>query len=253
MGLEFQATGAGLLRAAAAVLAPPFTFAARFFAPTVHNGSIITVEDAATGGHRWRLCIQSSGFVRFQAVQAGAGSNIDSGVAYTANEWHSAIGQEVTREERYVWLDGIRYGPNTTSRDPTGVDQTQIGRAEFSSAQQFLGILAEITAWERILTDEECQAYASGESGFRIRETSHLFYLPAHGLDPTLEPDLAGQGFHFTPSGAVVAARHAPVRHFLSPAPQNVQQVAETIPSAAIPWYRETSQPIRRRRVTAPY
>ncbi len=165
----------------------PLTMACWFYANDVTG--IYTLLGLATSdiNNDDRLRLIAAGTVasdpiRFEAISnAGAASNIDTAVGYTANTWNHACAVVASSTSRVVWLNAGASGTSTTARIVTGLDRTSIGGAYTGSliAPFYMnGNIAEVGFWASALSSGDVASLARGVSPQLVSPTSLIFYAP---------------------------------------------------------------------------
>lgn len=140
------------------VTTPGFTVAASFRSDS--NSAVqhlVTIPHKTSGNSNWRLLLRGDiGGDPIQFVAQGTPfSAAQSTSGYSVGTWHRALGIELARDSRAVYLDGGNKGVNTDARDlPEVPDRISIGRAGDSSPDGYMsGDIAEVMIWNVVLTD----------------------------------------------------------------------------------------------------
>src|SRR3990167_198321 len=176
-----------LKNSSAIVTSYPFTLAAWFNSQDTTNSQdifMIGKDSAPEAG--WRL--NAGGNAAGDPIRAinRASSNFYIAVTstgYTANTWYHACGVWASSTSRAVYINGGSKGTNITDNTPSGVNNTNIGRADEGTipANYFDGQIAEVAAWNVDLSDAEVEILGKGYSPLFIRPQSLIFYCPLIG------------------------------------------------------------------------
>lgn len=102
------------------------------------------------------------------------------GINITAGSWYAIGGVWSASNNRLIYLDGVAGTANTTTKNPSGIDNLTIGSQWFSGSVQneFNGKLAECAIWDAALTAGEMKALGQHVSPRLIRPQNLVFYLP---------------------------------------------------------------------------
>ena len=133
----------------------------------------------------------------------------DGGAGRPLGSWH-LLTMTYTSASWKLWFDGVEQKEVTTftgDLDQTAADM-HIGDLR-SLAAHFDGILAEISIWDGVLSDEVMLALSRGVSPFAIRSKTLVYYCPLWGNESP-EVDWSGNGNTGTLDGTTKDV-HVPV------------------------------------------
>ncbi len=151
-----------------------------WFKPRIsHNGALLEIHTNGTGNHKFQIYCLSNGKVRFN-TRTTTDSSATTTSTYTASVWNHCFGHSSAVNSRECWLDNASKGSNTVSKTPAGMDRTAVSLGG-GGGSQFDGELAEVAAWNVILSDDERAALANGASPLLIRPGALKIYLPLAG------------------------------------------------------------------------
>lgn len=191
----------------------PFTMAAwvRSNSITV-NQTVISISDDTVGTQQHGL--ELAGTVAGDPVRAfsvaGTAQRATTTTGFSASTWHHAAGVFTSATDRAAFIDGGSKGTNATSRAPSGLNATDLGRNGDSTPDGFFdGSIAEAAVWNVALTDAEIAILALGYSALLVRPGALVAYWPLLGRH-TNEIDVRG-GNTVTPTGSPTTQDHCRV------------------------------------------
>lgn len=195
-----------LEHAAAVVAAAPLTMACWFRTPNVSDNQVLMSVGASGTTHRFGL--MTGGAIAsdpiLAQVNAGSTTSATTTAGYSANVWHHACGVYDSATSRAAYLDGGAKGTNATSKVPSGLNRTAIGREVQATPANYVdGDIAEAAIWNVALTDGEVMTLSLGLSPLLVRPSGLVAYWPMAGrLSPEIDP--VGR-FDMTITGATQA------------------------------------------------
>lgn len=241
-----------LEHAVALVTAAPFTFAAWIKTSNVTDvQTIMNVERSTTSADGWQLSVRgdvAGDPIRWQS-QRSTVSSCDTTTGITAGTWHHAAGVEAAGNSRTVYLDGGNSATNGTSKVPTNIDVTAIGRrSNGTPTNYFDGDIAEAAIWNVALSAADVAALAKGVSPFFVRPGNIIAYWPLIGrFSP--ENDLT-DGSAMTVTGSVVADHP---RIYYPAQPQIIHVAAAAATVTPMDWFTQSRQPYPAKREVVAY
>lgn len=157
----------------------PFTVNARVNVSALGAAyTIWSCVTSASGDHYFSLDKGASNTVRFRARTTSSSDALSTATLSSSTEYViTAVGTSAT--DRKVYINGTNDGSSTTSRTPSGMDRTTIGRQNISTpTNSFGGVICEVTVWNAALTQAEIDSLALKISGLCIRPASIVSHLP---------------------------------------------------------------------------
>ena len=176
-----------------AVTGPPFTMSCWFEPDAASNlGHLMSLHDlSAVELHNLTIDLSATSTLEAGSFDGGWATATGSTTLVNGTTYHAA-GTWASSTSREVFLDGVSDGTNTTSKNPTGIDDFSIGAQYFNNgapSEEFDGRIAHPAIWNVVLTDEEIASLAAGASPLLIRPASLVLYVP---LDRRGAIDLMG-------------------------------------------------------------
>lgn len=201
----------------AVVTAAPFTVCGWFNTNTLSDDTMIAISDKDVSDENFSLRITSGNLARWRVETSGGTSETSSSTTWTIDTWNCMCAVEASATSRSVYLNGGGKTTNTTSRTPTGMDRTTIGRMGGSSpSKEFDGLLGPQASWSIALTDQEVRTYCSGIVPARqIRADSLVLDTHIEGRSP----EFNAVGVDFTVFGTPSLASGPPQVFFPIVAP----------------------------------
>lgn len=209
MARLFDDASSQYLEAAVAVLtATPITMACFFQSDDLVTGQTL-MELGVAGSFDNRFTLGASGDLAGDPVGAftrtTATSSATTTTGYSANTRHHACGVWASATSRAAYIDGGSKGTNTTSRVPSGINTTPIGRSAGNGAYMS-GRICEAAIWNVALTDAQVAQLARGICPLRIRTGALLAYWPLFGnASPEVNFAQGSTTFNLTVTGATQA------------------------------------------------
>lgn len=204
---NYVTLGSGLVSAA------PLSIACWFKMATVGlaaNRDLVAIGNSGGQSNRntFRLNFGfSPDSINASTSDGGATSAATTATAPGANTWCHAAGVWASAASRSVFINGAGKVSETTSRTPTGITNTFIGRGVGSVPDNLNSgdIVAEVGVWNVALDDAEVAALAKGTPPALVRPQSLIAYLP-------LVRDLVDyKGNGFSVAGSLSATDHPPI------------------------------------------
>lgn len=206
------------------ITAVPFTISCWFKPTTNAAGLLVHLLDKSTTNHGFALDYDSDKCRCF--TQAGGFSAATSSNSATVGVFNHFFGRQAATDNRESILNGdiANKGVDGSTRVPTGLDRTAIGRAGDTTPGAYInGALAEIGIWNVALSDAENTILSLGGSPILVRPESLVFYMP---LIRDADNDLVG-GLNFTAFNTPTIVTHTrSIKKYVSP---------QQFPSAAAP------------------
>ena len=167
-------SGSFLQRNSAVVNAPPFSVAAWMRSDDDTTGqTVLSIGDASTDTDYYRLFISgptAGDPVRWVTRAGGSNAAASTSTGFSANTWHHVAGVEAAANSRAVYIDGGSKGTDSTSKTPSNLDTTAIGKlARLSAAPYFSGDIAWVSIWNAALSDAEIALLANGLHPHQMR------------------------------------------------------------------------------------
>ena len=183
MAYDFNGTTQRLSVTSTPVTAVPLTLACWFRPGRVSSNEVLlTVINASTGD---RFALLPLGSLAGDPLRANvlAGVNqgsADSTIGFSANSWQHGCGVFASNTSRTVYLDGGNSAVNTTSIEPSGVNQIRVASRPLISVEGlfFDGQVAEVGIWNAALTAAEVASLAKGMTCDKVRPQNLVFYAP---------------------------------------------------------------------------
>lgn len=154
------------------------------------------------------LALDMAGTVANDPIRALTGSATGNGVAGSVNgpgadnTWGHCAAVFASATSRTAYFNGTAGTANTTSRTPSGINRTELGRLLFESGSitnYMNGRLAEAGIWNVALSAADILQLSKGVSPRLVRPEALVAYWPLVGR-ASPEPDLRG-GFDLTLTG----------------------------------------------------
>lgn len=193
----------------------PFTISAWAYAAASNNNfCVLCVQSNATGGGRLILgIVGSSGFSGIWRADAGGSAETNNGPLVQLNTWTHLAVVAASTNDRTLWVNGVKYGPNTVNPPQWFVPQSiNIGQRWSSGfGQYWTGMLAEVAVWNSALSPEVITNLANGRTAINASPTAPILYLPM--LEGTSsEYTLCGTNGAITLTNSpVVGTNHPPI------------------------------------------
>jgi hypothetical protein len=187
MARNFNGTSEYLDHAAAVVTAAPLTMAC-WFRPDMASADLTLMAALnSAGSNTFRLAARGNDAgdpVSWRVTAGGSLVAADTTTGFSSGTWHHACGVEASSNSRRVYLDGGGKGTNTSSRTPSGINQTRVG---FGNSAYMDGRIAEAAIWNAALSDEEVASLARGCCPLKVRPASLVAWWPLAGrFDPEI-------------------------------------------------------------------
>lgn len=192
-----------------------FTWSMWIYQPTGGTGERYLVARWTDGSNNRQFYVgvfNSIGNVLQAGIPFLSWGIVTGGTAITADTWHHVA---VTRSGNNwtIWLDGaIDGGPSTdaTAAESGGTFALMNSITAFNI---WIGKLAEVAAWNAVLSTAEIQSLAKGTPPNRVRASFLHYYWPLHTRNDVSHvwPDLGGGGWNSTPSVNDAISDHAPM------------------------------------------
>ena len=186
MAIDFSGSSGEFARVEAApVTATPLSMVC-LMNSDVNNASdtLFCLTDASAPNDRWQLTTSGQGGgangVGFAATGNSFFEEAESTTDFTANTWHSAVGQDPGGGgTRSVFLDGGSEGTVTNTQSPANVDRMAIGRVDDSTpGNEFNGSLAEVALYNVTLTGPEATSLGLRFSPQLVRPSALRAHWP---------------------------------------------------------------------------
>jgi hypothetical protein len=132
---------------------------------------------------------------------------------FTANTWFHAAAVFASATSRTAYFNGAASTPNTTSRVPSGINGTSIGKQLSASpgniplAPAGTGDIGEAAIWNVALTDADIAALAAGLSPLLVRPDALVGYWPLLGVGSP-ENNLVSNVSRMTITGSLSQSEH---------------------------------------------
>lgn len=209
-----------LENATAAVSAVPLSFACWFNATTtVALQGLVGVYNNAASNNHVRLILSATGSVSMTTGDGTTVNTASTSATASPNVWSHACGVSPAANSRAAFLNGGGKGTNVTSRSPSGLAVTSVGRISSSAPGSYAsGQIAEAAIWSAALSDAEVLQLAQGALPPQVRPQSLVAYWPLREPGQGLEFDRnpwRPRGYDLLPNGATPADHPA----FLLPRP----------------------------------
>lgn len=212
-------TGNTMAAASAAFTAYPFTMLALGKATA---GSTLLIVDDGTTTNRFQIDSTPGTNCRLVAQTAAGAQVAAASASPSSGAWFSHTGVGASATSRAAFLDGANKGTNSTSRTPTGLANTRMGKT--TAADDTASTHAERAVVSSAMADADVATLMTPRSGGYIRPIlARLLgytvtnYWPIYGVDSP-EPDLVG-GVNMALTGTPAQATHPPIydtrRHLL--------------------------------------
>ena len=215
MAREFdRPSGDVAVNGSAVVSGTPLTMACWFKTTDNVNGMAL-VSVATDGSDDNRFTMIASGFVAGDPIRAIAKTTsvaaIDSSAGYSTGVWQHAAAVFASPTSRSAYVNGGNKGTSTTSRAPSGMNQTALARSSTVTPMRYDGDLGEVAIWNVALTDAEIAALGRGVNPRLIRPGALAFYAPLWGTSNPERDYTRGQR-HLTLTGTTLSDEHPPVQ-----------------------------------------
>ena len=169
-----------------------------------------------TNDRSFILYVDTSGNVNAALLHTNLATSSVAKSGFTQSVWHH-VGFELDGIDANgrvrAYLDGVAgtdFNPPNTGMVNSTLS-VHIGSSVDDTTDRYWdGPIAEVAAWTTGLSAAEWQAMAKGVTPNRIRPASLLAYVPLWGVGSS-EPDLSGNGNHFTINGTLNQRDHAPL------------------------------------------
>lgn len=205
MARAFVAASTQYLEIGSAILsAAPISFCCWFKPNSVGTaGTIFSITTSGSANNYFRTDISASGANRTRTRDGASVSDAITTTLMTAGTWYFVGSRWNSATDRAAFLNTDK-ATNTTSRTPTGVNRTAIGRSSESAGTSYLdGTVAFPALWNIGLSDADFAQLARGTHPLRVRPDGLLSYWPLKGL-ATPETDIVGKN-ELTVTGATKA------------------------------------------------
>lgn len=141
---------------------------------------------SATDRNEFLLYVRSTDAVSVVTADTAA-SVASASTTITTGAWFHAAGVFASATSRAAYFNGANKGANSTSRTPSGINQTLIGVR--NNAGSFIdpfapagaGVVAEAAIWNIALSDADIAALATGASPLLVHPESIVAYWPLIG------------------------------------------------------------------------
>lgn len=176
------------------ITAAPLSLACWFWSDSLTlEQSLITLSSSGNTTASFRLSIRGptgGDPVTMSTGSTSALSNANSATGYTLRRWHHAIGISASATSRFAGIDGVLGVEQTTSRIPTGLDRTTIGRlTQITPSNYMSGRIAHAAIWQAALRTHEIAALAAGVLPLFVRPDALVAYWPLTDGAPMLALD----------------------------------------------------------------
>lgn len=215
MARQFTGSSSQFAEYAGAVASgAPVTLSVWFYMATSISGCPLSIGNNGATNNYFALETQGTGFGCVAWTGGGGGAAGSTTSTHPAtNVWNHLCGVFATATLRAAYLNGGGKATNSSSRTPTGLNVTTLGRrSDPTPTQYFTGRIADAAIWSDALTDTEVAAIANGVSPLRIRPASLVGYWPIRGIDSP-ERDWTANNQQMTLTGTALA-NHAPVQPY---------------------------------------
>jgi hypothetical protein len=159
------------------------------------------------------FCVDDLGTNEMWARTAQAGwTEAESTSGFSTNTWFHACGVFSAVDSRAAYLNGGSKGTDSTSKTPSGINRTVIGRLTRPSAANYMsGRIAEAAIWNVALDDDEVAALGAGVCPLLVRPGDIIGYWPLGGIYDAADGDhdVVG-GYNMTPYSGPSTADHSP-------------------------------------------
>lgn len=199
MAIDFDGIDDYIEATSAPVTGAPLTMACWFNPDNDTQNHLLMALTDGTSSNRFLL--EANGNLTNDPVRArttASGTDSQATVnGFVANSWQHAVGRFASASSRQAFLNGTGGSVQTTSRTPTGINNTRLGN---QATAYLAGLLAEAAIWNTDLTDDEITALAKGYRPSLIRPDNLVLYVPL--IRNVL--DISG-GVSLTTNGTTVA------------------------------------------------
>jgi hypothetical protein len=158
----------------------PVTIAVWFQRAAQNAVMVFAAHDEISGSDRWNVLGNNSDSIRARiGINTSTFGNDSSIAGETLNAWNSAVGRFSSTTNRLIYLNDNAGSSNTASRNPSAVNNLNIGATWNSTLVQYMnGQLAEVALWNIALSADDVTALAKGFKAFRVRPQNLVYYVP---------------------------------------------------------------------------
>jgi hypothetical protein len=190
-----------LERTSAVVTAAPLTMSCWFNTATAASQMLMTLSsNNGSGFNEFDMSLSSALAVNAGTVDGVSTSQANSTTNGTSGAWNHACAVYAAANSRAAYVNGGSKGTETTSRTPSSLIRTGIGRRVGLNNTYMNGLIAEAAIWDVALTDAEVAVLAARACPLLVRPGNLVSYWPLIGrFSP--EIDLVG-GLDLTVTGA---------------------------------------------------
>lgn len=128
--------------------------------------TLVALNTSGTGNHQFELVVDATNIVQAQARDTGASQAATTG-SVNNGAWNFAGAVYTSSTSRNAYLNG-EFTSNTTSRSPTGMNETRVGRSRSGGAgfNQFAnGLIAYVVIWDVALSQANLDSLYNGGAG----------------------------------------------------------------------------------------
>lgn len=173
------ASGDDIRTTNAVISGTPFTVNLRLnFSATGSAHTLWCLTTIASDDHYFSFDKGAADTVRFRARTTASSDAISTATLSASTEYVlTAVATSAT--DRKIYINGTNDGSNTTSRVPTGMNTTAIGRQiKLTAGNSTAGTISEVTVWNVALTQDEITQLSLKYSGLTVRPASIVSHLP---------------------------------------------------------------------------
>lgn len=146
-------------------------------ASTGGSKTLVAIATSGSANHLIQIDKAAADIIRYRFRDTGS-SDALTGDAMSVGTWYAICGRSNSATARKVWLDSDS-GTNTTSRTPSGMNRTSVGRsAESSGTDYWDGKIAYVTIWDVALSDTDVAALVAGAYPTTIDPTNIVAHYP---------------------------------------------------------------------------
>ena len=187
MARSFNGTSDYLIYNTAVVTTTPLTMAcwAKWDATGQATIMMRIGDNAATTGllNSFGLRKNASDIVIASTANTTTTGASSASSAIVANTWYHCAGVYTSATSRQLYINGAAQTANPTSLTPSGLDDTKIGAATYTSGviTYMNGQIADAGIWNVVLTAAEIESLSKGIPPSFIRPESLVAYWPLYG------------------------------------------------------------------------
>lgn len=227
MARSFNGSSDKLSYAGALVTAAPLTMAAWIKrGTTLVNGTVMFIGNSGSFGNvnLWRMnrVFVDDGDAQVLATActtttgAASATCVRSVTDWPEGTWGHAAAVFESDSSRYAYAQGVASSQNTTTKTPSGVNITTLGKSDnVSGTSWFSGEMAEVGLWNVALSSSDVAVLAAGVCPLLVHPESLVAYWPILG-QYSPEIDVRG-GANLTLTGSPSATAHPLIYYAAGP------------------------------------